>query len=115
MWPSRSSRPAVTGEGRPASPVEVPQRVDHHGQVVTDLNLESIRTAAMLPRHRRGRCPATTVSFGLTYGLHGKRLHDANIVATMSIHGIRTLVTQNPGDFAPFDEIDLVTVADIAI
>ena len=51
----------------------------------------------------------------LTYGLHGKRLHDANIVATMSIHGIRTLVTQNPDDFAPFDEIDLLTIADIAI
>ena len=52
---------------------------------------------------------------GLTCGLHGKRLHDANIVATMSAHGIRVLVTQNPGDFAPFDEIDVVTVADIAI
>ena len=52
---------------------------------------------------------------GLTYGLRGKRLHDANIVATMSIHGIRPLVTQNPGDFATFEEIDLVTVADIAI
>ena len=52
---------------------------------------------------------------GLTYGLHGKRLHDANIVATMSIHGIHALVTQNPGDFAPFDEIDPVTIADIAI
>ena len=51
---------------------------------------------------------------GLAYGLHGKRLHDANIVATMSIHGIRALVTQNPGDFATFDEIDLLTVADIA-
>lgn len=52
---------------------------------------------------------------GLTCGLHGKRLHDANIVATMSILGIRALVTQNPDDFAPFDEIDIVTVADVAI
>ena len=52
---------------------------------------------------------------GLTYGLHGKRLHDANIVATMSTHGIRALVTQNPDDFAPFDEIDVLTVADVAI
>lgn len=50
----------------------------------------------------------------LTYALHGKRLHDANIVATMSVHGIRALVTQNPGDFAPFDEIDPVIIADIA-
>ena len=52
---------------------------------------------------------------GLTYGLHGKRLHDANIVATMAIHGIRVLVTQNPDDFAPFDEIDLLMIADVAI
>ena len=52
---------------------------------------------------------------GLTYGLHGKRLHDANIVATMSTHGIRALITENPGDFALFEEIDLVTVADTAI
>ena len=52
---------------------------------------------------------------GLSYGLRGKRLHDANIVDTMSIHGIRTLVTQNPDDFAPFDEVDLVTVADTAM
>ena len=52
---------------------------------------------------------------GPTYGLHGKRLHDANVVATMAIHGIRALVTQNPDDFAPFDEIELVMIADIAI
>ena len=52
---------------------------------------------------------------GLTYGLRGKRLHDANIVATMSTHGIRALITENPGDFALFDEIDLVTVADAAM
>ena len=51
----------------------------------------------------------------LTHGLHGKRLHDANIVATMSTHGIRILVTQNSDDFAPFDEIELVTVDRIAI
>ena len=50
----------------------------------------------------------------LTFGLHGKRLHDANVVATMATHGIRVLVTQNPRDFAPFDEIDLMTIADIA-
>ena len=51
----------------------------------------------------------------LTYGLHGKRLHDANLVATMSVHGIRALVTDNQSDFAPFDDIDVVPVADIAI
>ena len=52
---------------------------------------------------------------GLAHDLHGKRLHDANIVATMAVHGIRSLVTRNPEDFAPFDEIDLLGIADVAI
>ena len=51
----------------------------------------------------------------LTYHLHGKRLHDANIVATMAAHGIRTLVTQNVTDFAPFDEIETMTVTGVSI
>jgi len=51
----------------------------------------------------------------LTYGLSGKRLHDANIVATMATHGISTLVTQNAEDFALFDEIDFVAVTDVAV
>ncbi len=51
----------------------------------------------------------------LTYGLSGKRLHDANIVATMATHGISTLVTQNAEDFALFDEIDFVAISDVAV
>ena len=47
------------------------------------------------------------------YGLRGKRLHDANIVATMMTHGIRALVTQNPEDFAPFDKIALVDMVEV--
>lgn len=50
---------------------------------------------------------------GSRHGLHGKRLHDANIVATMAVHGVRALITQNPRDFAPFDEVDLMTVAEV--
>jgi predicted nucleic acid-binding protein len=30
----------------------------------------------------------------------GKQIHDANVVATMSAHGIRVLLTDNFGDFA---------------
>ena len=48
---------------------------------------------------------------GLGHGLRGKRFHDANIVATMAAHGIRTLVTQNEDDFTAFDEIETVTIA----
>jgi predicted nucleic acid-binding protein len=38
----------------------------------------------------------------------GKQVHDANIVATMLVHGIGTLVTVNVGDFNRFG--DLITV-----
>ncbi|WP_347351493.1 hypothetical protein [Intrasporangium sp.] len=33
----------------------------------------------------------------------GKQVHDAKVVATMLVHGIRTLVTLNVGDFARFN------------
>lgn len=32
----------------------------------------------------------------------GKQVHDANVVATMLVHGVDTLVTINVGDFARF-------------
>ena len=49
----------------------------------------------------------------LKYGIRGKRLHDANIVATMATHGIRTLVTENHDDFVRFDEIDTSSIIDL--
>lgn len=32
----------------------------------------------------------------------GKEVHDANVVATMSVHGVHTLATYNIDDFARF-------------
>lgn len=49
----------------------------------------------------------------LDHDLRGKRLHDANIVATMFVHGISTLLTQNGSDFAPFGDIAIVAIPDI--
>ena len=49
----------------------------------------------------------------LDHDLRGKRLHDANIVATMAVHGISTLLTQNGSDFAPFGDIATVAIPDI--
>jgi len=34
----------------------------------------------------------------------GKQVHDANLVATMLVHGVGTIVTLNTGDFARFDQ-----------
>jgi predicted nucleic acid-binding protein len=35
----------------------------------------------------------------------GKQVHDANIVATMLVHGVDTVVTMNVSDFARFDDL----------
>jgi predicted nucleic acid-binding protein len=35
----------------------------------------------------------------------GKQVHDANIVATMLVHGVDTLVTINTDDFARFEKL----------
>lgn len=37
-------------------------------------------------------------------GCAGKQVHDANVVATMLVHGIHSLVTSNVDDFARFDD-----------
>ena len=50
-----------------------------------------------------------------THNLRGKRLHDANIVATMTVHGIHTLLTQNGTDFVPFNDIAIVAIPDVAV
>jgi len=36
------------------------------------------------------------------FNLGGKLIHDANIVATMQVHGIRKLLTARPADYAVF-------------
>lgn len=46
------------------------------------------------------------------HGVTGKRIHDANVVATMLTHGVSRLITENPADFASFPEIDTVRLTD---
>lgn len=42
--------------------------------------------------------------------LKGKRIHDANIVATMQAHGLTRIRTDNPGDFKVFTDIAMEPV-----
>lgn len=44
----------------------------------------------------------------------GKRIHDANIVATLRAHGLSILLTENAADFRGFPDIRLVTVDEAA-
>lgn len=41
------------------------------------------------------------------YQIHGKQIHDANIIAVMLTHGVHRLATYNQADFQRFDEIAL--------
>ena len=43
----------------------------------------------------------------------GKRLHDANVVATIQEHGLARLVTDNLSDFREFHELELVDLVSV--
>ena len=45
------------------------------------------------------------------HGIQGKRIHDANVVATMLAHGLSKLVTANTSDFELFSEIHVIAPA----
>jgi predicted nucleic acid-binding protein len=42
------------------------------------------------------------------YGVHGKQVHDCNIVATMRAHAVRRLATRNASDFRRYEPEILV-------
>ena len=52
----------------------------------------------------------TLVQLIKSYDIKGKKVHDANIVATMIGNSIQTLFTLNADDFRRFIEIELVTL-----
>lgn len=41
-------------------------------------------------------------------GRAGKRIHDANVAATLLAHGVSTLVTENAADFRGYPEIRVI-------
>ncbi|UCF98503.1 MAG: sulfatase-like hydrolase/transferase [Spirochaetaceae bacterium] len=47
------------------------------------------------------------------YRLSGTHIHDANVVAALSAHGLSKLVTENQGDFSLFSEVETVGLSDI--
>ncbi len=44
------------------------------------------------------------------YKIKGKKVHDANIVATMEVNEIKKLFTMNIEDFKQIEDIELITV-----
>jgi len=57
---------------------------------------------------------ASLRSLARDHSLAGKRIHDANVAATMLTHNISKLITENRGDFSPFREIETVGISDAA-
>ena len=49
----------------------------------------------------------------LVYGIRGVRVHDAQLVAEMVVHGISHLLTLDEGDFARYEEITVVHPRDV--
>ncbi len=66
-------------------------------------NLARIRRLVRLLPEERPVLPAFLAMVRAT-PCSGKTLHDAFLVATMKVHGVRTLVTCNPSDFARFGD-----------
>ena len=48
-----------------------------------------------------------------TCGLRGKRIHDGNVAATMIAHGVKLLLTQNPGDFKDIPGVHVLDISSI--
>lgn len=44
----------------------------------------------------------------VTYGVSGAQVHDARLVASMKVHGVKRILTFNEKDFARFSEIEAV-------
>ena len=48
------------------------------------------------------------------FRLAGTRIHDANVAATMIIHGISKLVTENQGDFTAFSDLETIGLGELS-
>lgn len=64
-------------------------------------NVRSLR-ARLTPLAEDGKVGQRLLDVLDAVDCRGKRIHDANIVATMLAHGIETIVTANIDDFAVF-------------
>jgi len=86
-------RPAAAGGGASLDDVQANIATFRGAfQVVAETDAVVGQLVGLLPRLPVGR----------------RRVHDANIVATMLTHGVRQLLTHNTADFAPF--ADLITI-----
>jgi predicted nucleic acid-binding protein len=70
------------------------------------LSIASLPTLQVLPL--TGDVQAVALELCEKYGITRQRYFDAQLVATMIVHGIRTLVTENKRDFDGITEVQAV-------
>lgn len=68
-------------------------------------NLESFRTCIQILNESEA-VARKLHQLVVDYNLKGKRIHDANIVATMRENGLTVLKTYNQGDYSTFKDIE---------
>ncbi len=49
------------------------------------------------------------------YLVLGKQAHDANLVATMLVHGVRRLLTFNGDDFKRYVSVEVISPASVGV
>ena len=72
------------------------------GSAARPISRSTVRTAFRVADETPGRTAACSTSL-INIPSAGKKVHDANIVATMLAHGIRHLLTFNVADFRRFE------------
>lgn len=86
-----------------ASPLSAVQAITHIRQIEQSFIVADETTAVT----------SQLLTLLQTISLGGKQVHDANIVATMLVHGIKRLLTHNVADFIRFSH--LITVIPIVV
>lgn len=69
-------------------------------------SIASLRNLQVLPL--TGDVQSVALELCEKYGITRQRYYDAQLAATMVVHGIRTLLTENAADFAAISEIQAV-------
>ncbi len=89
-----------------------PRRQNGLGMPITRAldNLAELRQCIRI-LEENGSVVQRLASLSGKYGISGKRIHGCNIAATMMEHGLKRLVTLNPGAFDGIEELELAELS----
>jgi len=51
----------------------------------------------------------------VSFGVSGVQVHDARLVAAMTVHGVTHILTLNPTDFARYTTVGIVAVDPLTV